>query len=96
MARLPLTVYLARADLARLDRRARAAGVAKSAWAGQAINHALGSLATREDVMLAHLVRLRAVTEEIVSAHPEGSAMHSRIESRCAQFLQRDEERVAS
>ena len=37
MARLPLTVYLPRAELAKLETLARRAGIARSAFAGEAI-----------------------------------------------------------
>jgi hypothetical protein len=85
MARLPLTVYLARAELIRLDARARTAGLARSAWAGDAIRAALGDMATREGILHEHLLHLHVSSDELIAAHPDSENIRLRVAARCAQ-----------
>jgi hypothetical protein len=96
MARLPLTVYLARADLIRLDVRARAAGLARSAWAGNAIRSALGDGANRDDLLLDQLRHLRAASDELIAEHPAAADLRQRIADRCANFTNPKDERISS
>ena len=95
MARLPLTVYLARADLIKLDARARSAGLARSAWAGNAIRSALGDGANREDLLLVHFRHLRAASDELIAAHPAAVELRQRIAERCAGFSNLEDERIS-
>ena len=96
MARLPLTVYLARADLIRLNALARTAGLARSAWAGNAIRSALGDGANREDLLLVHLRHLRAASDELIAAHPAALELRQRIADGCAGFTNPESERISS
>lgn len=82
MARLPLTIYLLRAELAKLDPLARCAGIARSAFAGDAIRARL--VDTPGDAIgLGDLVGfLGAAVEELLSAHPDGEAIRSRLAHR--------------
>jgi hypothetical protein len=96
MARLPLTVYLARADLIRLDARARTAGLARSAWAGNAIRSALGDGANRDDLLFDHLRHLRAASDELIAAHPAATELRQRIAARCAHVINPEDERNSS
>ncbi len=96
MARLPLTVYLARADLIKLDARARSAGLARSAWAGNAIRSALGEGANRDDLLFDHLQHLRAASDELIAAHPAAMELRQRIADRCVGFTNPEDERISS
>ena len=84
MARLPLTVYLPRAELAKLDTLARRAGIARSAFAGDAIRARLvdtpGDSTGQGDLV----GFLGAAVEELLSVHPDGEAIRSRLAHRVA------------
>jgi predicted transcriptional regulator len=84
MARLPLTVYLPRAELARLDTLARRAGIARSAFAAQAIRARLIDAPESTDSLEDRINRLRAAVEELISAHPDAEAIRSRLALRFA------------
>jgi hypothetical protein len=84
MARLPLTVYLARADLARLEARARSVGLARSALAGSAIKALLDGNEAGETMLAAQLRFLRFATEELIAAHPQSEAIRTRLAARLA------------
>ena len=88
MARLPLTVYLARADLVRLEARARALGLARSALAGNAIKALLDGDAAGETALIEQLRFLRLATEELVAAHPQSEAIRNRLAVRLAASVQ--------
>lgn len=79
MARLPLTVYLARAELARIEARARALGMTRSALAGHAIRTLLDGGDGRDGALLEQLQFLRIATEELIAAHPRWEAIHDRM-----------------
>jgi hypothetical protein len=96
MARLPLTVYLARADFIRLDARARTAGLARSAWAGNAIRSALCDGANRDDLLLDQLRHLRAASDELIAEHPAAADLRQRIADRCANLINPEDERISS
>lgn len=84
MARSPLTVYLPRADLAKLDNLARRAGIARSAFAGDAIR---ARLIDAPDNPISHedrLNRLSAAVEELIAIHPDAEAIRSRLADRFA------------
>jgi hypothetical protein len=85
MARLPLTVYLARADLARLEARARSVGLARSALAGSAIKALLDDNEAGETMLAAQLRFLRIATEELIAAHPQSEAIRTRLAARLAR-----------
>ncbi len=74
MARLPLTVYLPRADLARLEARARAVGLARSALAGNAIKALLDGKDVGDTALADQLRFLRLATEELIAVHPQSEA----------------------
>lgn len=84
MARLPLTVYLPRADLARLETRARSLGMARSAFAGTAIKALLDGHEGHELALVEHLQFLRAATEELIGAHPAADTIRERLAARLA------------
>ena len=74
MARLPLTVYLPRAELARLEARARAVGLARSALAGNAIKALLDGKEVGDTALAEQLRFLRCATEVPIVAHPQSEA----------------------
>ena len=93
MARLPLTVYLLRADLTRLEARARAAGLARSALGCNAIKALLDGNKAGETALTEQLRFLRLATEELIAAHPQSEAIHTRLAARLAAFAQPASER---
>ena len=93
MARLPLTVYLARADLARLEARARSAGLARSALTANAIKAMLDGNEAGEAALAAQLLFLRLATEELIAAHPQSEAIRTRLAARLATLPQPDRDR---
>ena len=93
MARLPLTVYLTRADLARLEARARALGLARSALAGSAINALLDGNEASATTLSEHLRFLRIATEELIAVHPHSEAIRTRLGARLAASTQPVSER---
>ena len=88
MARLPLTVYLLRADLVRLEVRARSLGLARSALAGSAIRALLDGRDGHDSVLSDQLQFLRAATEELIAAHPHSDAIRARLAARLEPSLQ--------
>ena len=96
MARLPLTVYLPRADLARLEARARAVGMARSALAGNAIKALLDGKVEGDTALADQLRFLRLATEELIVAHPQSEAIRTRLAARLAASAQPDLERNCS
>ena len=93
MARLPLTVYLARADLVRLEARARSAGLARSALAANAISALLNGDEAGEIALAADLLFLRRATEELIAAHPQSEAIRTQLAARLARAAQPNPER---
>lgn len=93
MARLPLTVYLLRADLARLEARARAVGLARSALAGNAIKALLDGNEAGEIAFAEQLRFLRLATEELIAAHPQSETIRNRLAARLAASAQPASER---
>lgn len=96
MARHPLTIYLARETLVAVEKQARAAGMPKSAWAGQALGRALGYQNGQSDLMLEQTIAVRAILDEIVATQPTKEAMRKRIEVRIERYLRRAREVTAS
>ncbi len=84
MARLPLTVYLPRAELARLDTLARRAGIARSAFAADAIRARLIEAPDEIGSLEDQINRLRAAVEELISIHPDAEAIRTRLAHRFA------------
>jgi hypothetical protein len=93
MARLPLTVYLPRADLTRLEVRARTLGLARSALAGNAIKALLDGNEAGAAARAEQLRFLRIATEELIAAHPQSEAIRTRLAARLASSLQPTSER---
>lgn len=93
MARLPLTVYLPRADLVRLEVRARSLGLARSALAGSAITALLDGRDGHETVLAGQLQFLRAAAEELIAAHPQSDAIRARLAARLDPALQHKSDR---
>ena len=93
MARLPLTVYLARADLARLEARARIAGLARSALAGNAIKSLLDGDEADETALADQLRFLRLATEELIAVHPQSDVIRTRLVARLATSAKPELER---
>ena len=93
MARLPLTVYLPRADLARLEARARAAGLARSALAGNAIKALLDGNEAGETALTDQLRFLCIATEELIAAHLQSETIRTRLAARLAPMSQPVSER---
>ena len=82
MARLPLTVYLARSELVRLEACARAGGLARSALAGNAIRSLLDRHDAGDAALTAQLQFLRVAAEELIAAHPQSEAIRARLAAR--------------
>ena len=93
MARLPLTVYLPRADLARLEARARAVGLARSALAGNAIKALLDGKDVGDTTLACQLEFLRLATEELIAVHPQSQAIRTRLAARLAASVRPELER---
>lgn len=96
MARLPLTVYLLRADLVRLDNRARIAGLARSAWAGNAIRATLHNEMFREDMLREHMRHQCAALDELIAVHTASAEMRQRIADRLNSYDRQTDERNPS
>ena len=96
MARLPLTVYLPRADIARLEARARAVGLARSALAGNAIKALLDGKDVGDSALAEQLCFLRLATEELIAVQPQSQAIRTRLAARLAASAQPDLERNCS
>ena len=94
MARLPLTVYLLRADLARLEARARGIGLARSALAGSAIKALLDGNEAGETMLAGQLRFLRIAAEELIAAHPQSEAIRTRLAARLASSPAPDSDRI--
>lgn len=93
MARLPLTVYLLRADLTRLEARARAAGLARSALADSAIKALLDGNEAGETALTEQLRFLRIATEELIAVHPQSEAIRTLLAARLVPSSQPASER---
>lgn len=93
MARLPLTVYLPRSDLARLEARARAVGLARSALAGNAIKALLDGKDVGDCALPCQLEFLRLATEELIAVHPQSEAIRTRLAARLAASARPELER---
>ena len=65
MSLVPLTVYLPRARLVQLERRAAKAGLSRSGFAAQAIVAALTAPSLTSETIAQELSSLRAETERI-------------------------------
>ena len=87
MSRHPLTVYLERSALLAVEKHARAAGIPKSAWAGQALQKALTGTGGSPDLLLEQTLKVRATLDELVAAHPAKDAMRKRIDLRVERYL---------
>lgn len=88
MSRYPLTVYLERDQLVAIERQARLAGVAKSAWAGQVLDRALvgkGSGASSDRVM-DQLVKIRATLDAFVATQPQKEELRKRIDLKVQRY----------
>jgi hypothetical protein len=96
MSRHPLTIYLPRETLVAVEKQARAAGMPKSAWAGQALGRALGSQNQSADLLLEQTLKVRATLDELIAAHPMKDAMRKRIDVRIERYLERARQAGAS
>ena len=90
MARLPLTVYLPRTDLARLETRARAVGMTRSAFAGNAIKALLDGEKAGDTALAEQLQFLRLATEVLIAVHPQSEAIGTRLAARLAASARPD------
>lgn len=95
MSRHPLTVYLERDQLLAIERRARAAGMAKSAWAGQMLLRALGGAGSELALLLEQTLKVRATVDELVAAHPQKEVIRKRTEVRVERYLTKAREVAA-
>ncbi len=96
MSRHPLTVYLEREQLLAVGKQARAAGMAKSAWAGQVLMRALDEPGTGLTLLLEQTVKVRATLEELVAAHPQKEVIRKKTELRVERYLAKVSETVGS
>jgi hypothetical protein len=88
MSRHPLTVYLTREQLVAIERQARLAGVAKSAWAGQVLDRALGerSVGASSDRVMDQLVKIRATLDAFVATQPQKEELRKRIDFKVQRY----------
>ena len=96
MSRHPLTVYLYRPQLLAIEKQARAAGMAKSAWAGQALCRALGEQSSDHALLLEQTLKVRATLDELVAAHPQKELIRKRTEVRVERYLAKAKEAVSA
>ncbi len=87
MSRHPLTVYLERDQLLAIEKQARAAGMAKSAWAGQTLVRGLGGSGSESALLLDQTLKVRATLEELVAAHPQKEVIRKRTALRVERYL---------
>jgi hypothetical protein len=88
MSRHPLTVYLEREQLVAIERQARLAGIAKSAWAGQVLDRALGGqgVGTSPDRVMDQLVKIRATLDAFVATQPQKEELRKRIDLKVQRY----------
>jgi hypothetical protein len=79
MSRHPLTVYLSREQLVAVEKQARAAGMAKSAWAGQMLDNALREQGSSTDRVFDQIIKIRATLDVLVAAQPQREEIRKRI-----------------
>ncbi|NJS14195.1 MAG: ribbon-helix-helix protein, CopG family [Sphingopyxis sp.] len=76
MAKLPVTAYLLRAELAKLDELARAARLTRSTFLCNAIR---SKLADQPNAVVGDEVGfLRAAVQELIGLHPDAAAIRAR------------------
>ncbi|MCO4092963.1 MAG: hypothetical protein HEQ34_13570 [Sphingorhabdus sp.] len=96
MPRHPLTVYLDQPQLLAIEKQARAAGMAKSAWAGKALVRALGEHGSESALLLEQTLKVRATLEELVAAHPQKEVIRKKTELRIERYLAKAREAVSA
>lgn len=96
MSRHPLTVYLERDQLHAIEKQARAAGMAKSAWAGQILLRSLGGSSSELVLLLEQTLKVRATVDELVAAHPQKEVIRKRTEVRVERYLSKAREAATS
>ena len=84
MARLPLTVYLPRAELIKLEGLARRSGIARSAFAAGAIRARLIDETDSPHSVEDRLDYLSMAVEALITIHPDAEAIRSRLAHRSA------------
>jgi hypothetical protein len=86
MSRHPLTVYLERDQLVAIERLARAAGIPKSAWAGQVLLRALPGHEPDLDLVVEQIIKIRATLDAMVAVQPQPEALRKRIDAKTERY----------
>jgi hypothetical protein len=86
MSRHPLTIYLTREQLVAVEKQARAAGMAKSAWAGQVLNQALAGQGPSTDRVFDQIIKIRATLDALVAAQPQREEIRKRIDVKVQRY----------
>ncbi len=87
MSRYPLTTYLTREQLVAVEKQARAAGMAKSAWAGQILDRALVGQGSSTDRVFDQIIKIRATLDALVAAQPQREEIRKRVDVRTQRYL---------
>jgi hypothetical protein len=86
MSRHPLTAYLEREQLVAVEKQARAAGMAKSAWAGQVLDKALREPGSSTDRVFDQIIKIRATLDALVAAQPQREEIRKRIDVKVQRY----------
>jgi hypothetical protein len=86
MPRHPLTVYLEREQLVAIEKKARLAGIPKSAWAGQILNQALVGQGPSTDRVFDQIIKIRATLDALVAAQPQREEIRKRIDVKVQRY----------
>jgi hypothetical protein len=86
MSRHPLTVYLEREQLVAVEKLARAAGIPKSAWAGQVLGRALSGQGASSDRVFEQIIKIRATLDALVATQPQKEELRKRIEVKVQRY----------
>lgn len=67
MAKVPITIYLSAAQLAKIEHQAQVVGESRSAWVSQTLLRALeGELEPFDEILLDQLIKVRANQEQVL------------------------------
>lgn len=86
MSRHPLTVYLEREQLVAVERLERAAGLPKSAWAGQVLQRALPGQEPVLDLVVEQIIKIRATLDTMVAVQPQPEELRKRIVAKTERY----------
>lgn len=82
----PLTIYLEGEQLVAVEKLARAAGILKSAWAGQVLGRALSGQGTSSDRTFDQIIKIRATLDALVATQPQKDELRKRIDVKLQRY----------